>query len=184
MTSSPAPGDLEKVRKFVNTTNIEEGWDLLSDVAGMIAWFVDAGLLEGDVRATRGDLERAVRVREALRQTLLANNGDLRNAAAALKELNDAADAAKFSIVFCGICEVQYEPNAAGVPGALGRLLSIVARSMADGTWSRLKACVSDECKWAFYDHARNRSGKWCDMAVCGNRMKARTYRARQGAET
>lgn len=184
MASGPAPGDLEKVRGFVNTLNIEERTNRLSDPGGLVEWFVEAGLLDPDAHATRGDLERAIRVREALRRTLLANNGDLQNTAAALQELNDAAHAAKFSIVFCGTCEVQYRPNAAGVPGALGRLLSIVAGSMADGTWSRLKACVSDECQWAFYDHARNRSGKWCDMAVCGNRMKARTYRARQGAET
>jgi predicted RNA-binding Zn ribbon-like protein len=183
MASSPAPGDLEKVRKFVNTTNIEEGWDLLSDVAGMIAWFVDAGLLEENVRSTKGDLEDAIRVREALRQMMLANNGDLGDATAALEQLNAASDAARFSIVFCGICEVAYRPNAAGVAGALGRLLSIVADSMAAGTWSRLKVCANDECLWAFYDNARNRSGKWCEMALCGNRLKARTYRARQGAE-
>ena len=182
MASAPAPGDLEKVRQFVNTTNIEEGTDLLSDVAGMVEWFVASGLLEAGGRATRGDLEKAIRVREALRQTMLANNGDLENAEAALGELNDAAEAAKFSIIFCDTSEVQYRPNAAGIPGALGRLLSIVAGSMADGTWSRLKACANDGCQWAFYDHARNRSGKWCEMALCGNRLKARTYRARQGA--
>ena len=66
-----------------------------------------------------------------------------------------------------------------GASAGLGRLLSIVAESMRAGTWERLKACESDECRWAFYDNARNRSGRWCDMAVCGNRMKARAYRAR-----
>jgi predicted RNA-binding Zn ribbon-like protein len=182
MASAPAPGDLENVRGFVNTINIEEGTDHLSDVAGMVEWFVDAGLLEAGARAAGRDLEAAIRVREALRQAMLANNGDLGNAGAAFAELNRAAEAAKFSIIFCDPCEVQYLPNASGVAGALGRLLSIVAGSMADGTWSRLKACANDECRWAFYDHARNRSGKWCEMAVCGNRLKARTYRARQGA--
>lgn len=183
MTDNSAPGELEKVRRFVNTLHIDEGTDRLSDVDGMVEWLVEAGLMEKGARATRSDLEKAVRVREALRETLLANSGESENEATALEELNRAADAAKFSIVFCDECEVQYRPNAQGVSGAIGRLLSIVASSMADGTWSRLKVCASDECKWAFFDHARNRSGKWCEMAVCGNRMKARTYRARQGAE-
>jgi len=49
-----------------------------------------------------------------------------------------------------------------------------------DGTWARVKACVADDCQWAFYDSSRNRSGRWCDMAVCGNREKVRTYRSRQ----
>jgi len=61
----------------------------------------------------------------------------------------------------------------------LGRLLAIVADAMADGTWPRLKACFRESCRWAFYDHARNRTGRWCSMAVCGNRTKAERYRAR-----
>jgi len=56
-----------------------------------------------------------------------------------------------------------------------------VERAQADGTWDRMKACAADTCRWAFYDHSRNRSRQWCDMAVCGNRAKARTYRKRAG---
>ena len=41
--------------------------------------------------------------------------------------------------------------------GALGRLLAIAAAAIADGTWTRLKACRAEDCRWAFYDHARNR---------------------------
>ena len=76
----------------------------------------------------------------------------------------------------------RLQPTAAGVDGALGRLLGIVAAAMADGTWSRLKACRANDCRWAFYDRARNRSRHWCSMAVCGNRTKARAYRARHAA--
>jgi len=50
---------------------------------------------------------------------------------------------------------------------------------MVDGSWQRLKACRSDTCRWAFVDHARNRSRQWCSMSVCGNREKARVFRER-----
>jgi predicted RNA-binding Zn ribbon-like protein len=53
---------------------------------------------------------------------------------------------------------------------------------MNEGIWSRLKICQNDDCAVAFYDLARNKSGKWCSMEVCGNRMKARNFRARQNA--
>jgi predicted RNA-binding Zn ribbon-like protein len=76
------------------------------------------------------------------------------------------------------------EPDAGGVDGALGRLLAIVHVSIADGTWSRLKACREDSCEWAFYDHTKNRSGAWCDMGVCGNRAKARAFRERTAADS
>jgi predicted RNA-binding Zn ribbon-like protein len=74
---------------------------------------------------------------------------------------------------------VRLEAETTGVDGALGRLLVIVYRAMETGTWSRLKACRNDTCRWAFYDHSKNRSGHWCTMSVCGNRTKARQYRQR-----
>ena len=72
------------------------------------------------------------------------------------------------------------EASATGVDAALGHLLAIVAAAMADGTWSRLKACRADDCQWVFFDHAKNHSRTWCSMAVCGNRAKARAYRSRR----
>jgi predicted RNA-binding Zn ribbon-like protein len=63
----------------------------------------------------------------------------------------------------------------------MGRLLAAIASATADGTWARLKICRNDACRWSFYDASRNRSGHWCSMAVCGNRMKGRAFRQRQG---
>ena len=70
-------------------------------------------------------------------------------------------------------------PATGGVDEALGRILAIVHRAQLEGTWPRMKVCPADDCQWAFFDHSKNRSGKWCSMAECGNRMKARAYRAR-----
>ncbi|MGZ5324519.1 MAG: CGNR zinc finger domain-containing protein, partial [Solirubrobacterales bacterium] len=47
-------------------------------------------------------------------------------------------------------------------------------------TWERLKLCENPDCLWAFYDNSRNRSGSWCRMGLCGNRIKNRAYRERQ----
>ena len=66
-----------------------------------------------------------------------------------------------------------------GVDSAIARLLSIVHDAMNDGTWRRLKACPAEDCRWAFYDHSRNRSGTWCEIGKCGNRAKARRFRER-----
>jgi predicted RNA-binding Zn ribbon-like protein len=63
---------------------------------------------------------------------------------------------------------------------ALGRLASIVVVEMLQGRFGRLKACARDACRWAFYDHSRNRSGTWCAMAVCGSRVKVAKYHRRR----
>ena len=78
--------------------------------------------------------------------------------------------------------DARLVPRTPGVDGALGEILAVVHRSMADGTWSRLKGCPRDVCHWAFYDRSRNGSGKWCAMSVCGNRTNTKTYRRRVAA--
>jgi predicted RNA-binding Zn ribbon-like protein len=75
-----------------------------------------------------------------------------------------------------GSAEIAVAGN--GVPAALGRLLAIAFGAMLDGSWPRLKVCR--QCRWAFYDYSRNRSGSWCSMTLCGNRAKTRSYRRRK----
>jgi predicted RNA-binding Zn ribbon-like protein len=43
----------------------------------------------------------------------------------------------------------------------------------------RVKECAADDCNWLFLDMSRNRSRRWCDMKVCGNRAKARRFSER-----
>jgi predicted RNA-binding Zn ribbon-like protein len=52
---------------------------------------------------------------------------------------------------------------------------------MAAGTFQRLKVCANEACQLTFFDSSKNRSGRWCSMSRCGNRMKGRAYRRRQG---
>jgi predicted RNA-binding Zn ribbon-like protein len=40
--------------------------------------------------------------------------------------------------------------------------------------------CGSPTCRWLFLDTSKNHTRRWCDMAICGNRMKARRFQARQ----
>jgi predicted RNA-binding Zn ribbon-like protein len=177
MSTQAAPGELERVRDFVNTLDVESGADALSSPEALRAWLHGRGLAPGR-SATRADLVAARRLREAIRALLLENNGLSVRKEAALT-LNRAAARAGVSLRFDSGGRVRLEPAARGVDAALGRLVAVAASAMVDGTWARLKACRADDCHWAFYDRARNHSRHWCSMAVCGNRTKARTYRQR-----
>jgi predicted RNA-binding Zn ribbon-like protein len=175
-----APGELELVRRFVNTLELDSGEDELSSPAALQAWLEATHLVRGKA-ATSADLHSARRLREAMRGLLLENNGMSTRKEAAVT-LSRAASRGRIALRFDAAGEARLEPTAGGVAGALGRLVAVVAQAMADGTWSRLKACRADDCGWAFYDNARNRSRHWCSMAVCGNRTKARAYRRRRHA--
>lgn len=44
----------------------------------------------------------------------------------------------------------------------------------------RLRPCANDECNLFLVDHSRPGTAKWCSMATCGNRMKARAHAQRE----
>jgi predicted RNA-binding Zn ribbon-like protein len=40
----------------------------------------------------------------------------------------------------------------------------------------RLRPCANPDCRLFLIDHSKPNSARWCSMAVCGNRMKARRH--------
>jgi predicted RNA-binding Zn ribbon-like protein len=46
----------------------------------------------------------------------------------------------------------------------------------------RLRACENPECARFLIDHSKPNQARWCSMAVCGNRMKARRHYERTRA--
>ena len=176
--SHPTTEGLEAVRRFVNTVHHEQGEDEeeLRSAADLARCIEDEGHGRIDVKAS--DLRRAIEVREALRDVMGANNGEPLNPEA-VELLNKAAARAKVVAAFDDYASWRIEPASNGVDRVLGEMLATVFRSMSDGSWQRMKACGNPDCRWAFYDASKNRSGRWCEMASCGNRMKARAFRER-----
>ncbi len=176
-----APGDLELVRAFLNSVDIDAGLEELVDPRALARWLRGHGLLGARERVGEAEHARALALREALRDVLAAHSGlpvDERS----LQVVNAASAAAPVAVVIDAHCASALRPAARGFDGAIGRLFAIIARADADGTWVRLKACTAENCRWVFYDHSRNRSSSWCNMAVCGNRAKARAFRERHAS--
>lgn len=60
-------------------------------------------------------------------------------------------------------------------------LLSLSAANlMISPEIGRVRACENPECRWLFYDGSKNGARRWCSMSLCGNRMKARRFKAQQ----
>ena len=174
-----APGALRLVEELVNTLDIETGVDRLEDPRGLERWMGEVGYGGGSV--SERDLDRAVGAREGLRALLSANAG-LPLDEVAVERLNRALASVDMTVrVGAGGPEVRCPGN--GLDGLLASVAQTILEATADGTWGRLKACRADDCRWAFYDRSKNRSGAWCTMAVCGSRTKARTYRERHAHE-
>ena len=172
-----ATGDVGLVQAFVNTVDLQDGPEELDDPNTLKAWLVAKGLLDGSQRVEAPDLKHAVALREAIRAVIGANSGS-RVYPVDIATLNEAAAASGLRMRFGADGKPRLEPEATGVVGAMGRIVATMYAAMEDETWQRLKPCTSPSCRWAYYDRSKNQSSRWCTMASCGNREKARRFRS------
>jgi predicted RNA-binding Zn ribbon-like protein len=185
--------------EFTRTTGWEERdrpGDDLDAYEGLLDWAEAQGVVEAETaRELRREaearpdaasrvLEEARRLRSALYEmfTSVAREDD--PPGEALEVLNASLREAGARLRLSGGGRSygwSFDPSARG---SLEWPLWRVARSAAelltsDEEVGRLELCDARDCGWLFVDASRNRSRRWCDMAGCGNRAKARRYRER-----
>jgi predicted RNA-binding Zn ribbon-like protein len=180
--SDPAPGDLELLRSFVNTIDLETGDDQIGTPEQLSEWLAERSLIAGTAIIGEEDHRRALEFREAVRELAIANRVAPLDPSATIT-LNRVSAEAALAVTFDSEGRAGLRAVGSGLDEALGRLLSIMYTAMVDGTFSRLKGCANDTCRWLFYDQSKNRSKKWCDMQACGNVVNARAYRRRHQHE-
>ena len=180
MEGKEAPMPLLAVQAFANTLDVEDGIDRLESTEAMRAWLRESGIGAPQLEVTPGLLGPARRLREAVRRLLTANEQNKvdRQAAKTLSQLA-GMHRVPLTVDSAGQLELDLSP-ARDVDDLMCLLLGIIFQAQATGTWPRLKLCENPDCAWAFYDNSRNRSGSWCRMGACGNRLKNRAYRERQ----
>ena len=124
------------------------------------------------------DQARLDEVREAIRSWIASGSvPDPR----AVEVLNRAGSAVPMRIVIDHEGGVRIDPlSTFPADRILGDALAAVFDAVRSGLWPRLKICGNPDCGWVFFDRSRNRSRVWCEMAECGNRAKARRYRAKR----
>ncbi|HEV8641556.1 MAG TPA: ABATE domain-containing protein [Methylomirabilota bacterium] len=168
--------------------------DQLSRYADLVAWARRGGALtDAEARRLLGAARRraaaataALRRGRALREAiyrLLSAVADRRPARAADLATVNAAVAGALALSRLGARGGAFAWDWAGDRDALDRPLWPVARSagelLTSGDLVAVRECAAPGCTRLFVDRSRNRTRRWCDMAVCGNRAKARRYYAR-----
>ena len=183
---------------FVNTELVERKWvvDLLGDVGDLAYWLRESGVVDSEAARSaferlegtaEGDrlLERAKELRKVLREASERFGEDGSVAPGLVEEINDllaqklghhelARTPEGFEIRFQDISVHSDEPDVLLAPVAKS-----AARFLAEADPSLVKGCENPDCILFFYDTSKNHTRRWCSMATCGNRMKARTQYAR-----
>ena len=143
------------------------------------------GLAEADTAAAAAVLARARVLRDAVFDLVAAAVRSEPAAPSAVDALNAELGRA--------LAHALVRPDADGYAWdwddavTLDRPLWAVARDAADlladrDLLARVRLCAADDCDWLFVHDSTNRSRRWCDMRVCGNRAKARRFHMRRRA--
>jgi predicted RNA-binding Zn ribbon-like protein len=61
-------------------------------------------------------------------------------------------------------------------------LADAVANILLSDQMKHVRTCAVGTCRWLFIDTSKNHSRRWCNMKVCGNRMKARRFQAKRAS--
>lgn len=179
--TKPAPMPLLLVQSFVNTWEGHAGTDRLGDAVQAGRWLAAAGL-QSDAPLDETDVGLVQQFREGVRALLVGNAGGISPGVEELAALRALAERTRLRPVLGDDGAVALVADGTGVARALARLLVVIRDAQRDGTWVRLKACRNPDCRWAYYDRSHAARGAWCDMAVCGNRIKNRNLRSRRAA--
>jgi predicted RNA-binding Zn ribbon-like protein len=177
--------------------------ELLTDYADLLRFTEQTGLLDArqvrrlssavDAGAAARSLRAARELREALAAAFYGGLDQRAPLAADVRTLERYFHSAS------GHRELRWEqtleksPGRSGLAWDWGRFEThaelpvwILSRDAAELMMSeaveRIRACGAETCRWLFLDTSKNHSRRWCNMKVCGNRMKAQRFQARHEA--
>jgi predicted RNA-binding Zn ribbon-like protein len=158
--------------------------------AGIVAPVDERAMLRAAARqpgTARSVLERAIRLREAIYTVFSALAARRPVPSTALTDLMTELRAALAHVDLQTAVPPYRWGWRSDREAVLDKPLWAVAKSAADLLTSdrvlAVRGCASETCWWLFLDTSRNRSRRWCDMKVCGNREKARRFYQRSAAQ-
>ena len=161
--------------------------DLLKSYDDLLRFTQESGMLKpAQIRQLRQGagarvLKRCIELREAIAEILYAKLDGRSPTATSLRTLERYMKAARLQQQLRwkeGQLEWHWRENDAAFPlWALS--VSAVDLILSDDI-HKVRACDDPGCRWLFLDTSKNHTRRWCDMQVCGNRMKARRFKAQR----
>ena len=187
---------LDFINTLDNRPTPERHKDLLATYRDLADWAEEAGVIR---TAQHAELSREAESHPGLAITALRKSVAFRECLYRIlsSKLNNQRPASGDIALFNGflgeaLSNLQLQVGRAGLrldwnqslSRKLDSLLWPVVRAASDLLTSPdldlVRACDSPSCRWLFLDRSKNHSRRWCDMKICGNRLKARRFYRRQ----
>ena len=144
-----------------------------------LATWASANVVKEARSLSRREFERALEMRETIYRVFDATARSKAPAASDLQALNEQLAAAPAR------SKLKRERNGFAWTidlrgsSALGQLAPVLWSAgdlLTGGRLDRVRRCANPECGWLFLDDSRAGKRRWCSMASCGNRAKARRH--------
>ena len=148
---------------LLNSTPVVDGVpaDDLADPARARAWLASAGGL-----GTEAELQQVRQVRQALQAVVRGEQPP-----------DVLAPALQGMACVPALAHGQVAWTLSGPPERQLAVRAVLAwDALARHSPGRLRPCANDECRLFLIDRSKANAARWCSMAVCGNRMKARRH--------
>ena len=182
---------------FANTSS-GRGWpnrqEHLRSAQNVVDWAqhakmlgaADAEWLRAAVSADRSLARRVLRRALALRENIYAIAVEVTSGrpaplagVEALARTHAACLACAKLSPFEGRYVWSWAPRENAAEAVLGPIALSALTILTQGDLSRIKQCQGEKCGWLFFDTTKNKSRRWCEMEICGNRAKQRRHSAR-----
>ena len=175
---------------FVNTWGDRgrSDTDGLQTYAQLLAFARQTGLLDlqaeedlaaqAEASAASAAIQAARNLREALYGIFSARAHDRSVPGQALECLNEALQEAlpNLCLGLQGKALVWQWQGGRALTSPLWPIARAAADLLTGESAAPVRECGGASCTWLFLDHSRGRSRRWCSMASCGNRAKARRH--------
>jgi len=70
----------------------------------------------------------------------------------------------------------EWSPRESPVEAVVGPISLSALTLLQQSDLARVKQCQGEKCGWLFFDTTKNKSRRWCEMEICGNRAKQKRF--------
>ena len=165
---------------LVNTRDEETGADALTSPVDLLRFLRDHRD-SYDRALTTTDVEEVQALRGRLRGVF--TSGDIVGVVAVLNALLAESNALPQLTDHDGVWHFHFTPPESSLVAHMAAEAAMgLASVIRDHGLERLQVCAAVGCSRVFVDTSRNRSRRYCNPEICGNRTNVAAYRARRRA--
>ncbi len=186
------PDEIATLYDFVNSLDlrhfVEHGVqhqpkDDLTSPSALADWMAERGLSKSGTAPSRKTFEEAFRLRGALRDYIKCDPAERDRRAAIHQSLSAALEPFSLRVADLGKKGMRLLPAQINAQPGISAVVAELYDGAKSGMLARLKMCAAKECQRVFFDRSKPGTRRWCQSALCGNRMKTRTYREKHKDE-